>query len=101
MGDKLKGLAKGGWHPESRKGGKESFRKDMKGIDQISGWMGKKAGRKDPEEERRAAHTSRPLNSLRDRQYYQYVHVTMHLALTLFGSRLLRTTAQTLGLVWT
>jgi hypothetical protein len=33
--DKVKGIAKGGWHPKGNNGGKESWRGDFKGIDQI------------------------------------------------------------------
>lgn len=33
--DKLKGVAKGGWHPEGKEGGKESWRGDFKGIGQV------------------------------------------------------------------
>ncbi|GAB7359828.1 hypothetical protein MBLNU230_g7359t1 [Neophaeotheca triangularis] len=58
MGDKLKNLAKGGWHPEKDRGGGQGFRKDM------SMYMGRK--QKDPDEERRASHQSRPLNALQD-----------------------------------
>lgn len=31
----LKDLAKGGWHPKGKDGGKESWRGDFKGINQI------------------------------------------------------------------
>lgn len=30
--DKVKGVAKGGWHPPGKDGGKESWRKDFKGT---------------------------------------------------------------------
>ncbi|KAJ5131387.1 uncharacterized protein N7515_007426 [Penicillium bovifimosum] len=32
---------KGGWHPEGKDGGKESWRGDFKGLNQVAGWMGK------------------------------------------------------------
>ncbi|KAF7519012.1 hypothetical protein PCG10_010379 [Penicillium crustosum] len=32
---------KGGWHPQGKEGGKESWRGDFKGINQVAGWMGK------------------------------------------------------------
>lgn len=33
----LSDLAKGGWHPKGKDGGKESWRGDFKGINQIVG----------------------------------------------------------------
>jgi hypothetical protein len=33
--DKFKGIAKGGWQPKGKDGGKESWRGDFKGVDQI------------------------------------------------------------------
>ena len=33
--DKMKGVAKGGWHPQGKDGGKESWRGDNKGINQV------------------------------------------------------------------
>ncbi|KAK1138770.1 hypothetical protein N8T08_002001 [Aspergillus melleus] len=53
---------KEGWHPKSREGGKESWRGDFKGINQVAGWMGKG---KDKDAEREE-HVSRPLSSLKD-----------------------------------
>ncbi|KAJ9632062.1 hypothetical protein H2203_000463 [Taxawa tesnikishii (nom. ined.)] len=59
----FKGLAKGGWHPEKRGGGKEGgIRSEFKGVNTIAGWMGKG---KDPYQESRS-HQSAPLSSLRD-----------------------------------
>ncbi|KAJ5158078.1 uncharacterized protein N7500_007729 [Penicillium coprophilum] len=37
----LRNTMKGGWHPEGKEGGKESWRGDFKGINQVAGWMGK------------------------------------------------------------
>ncbi|KOS39433.1 hypothetical protein ACN38_g9727 [Penicillium nordicum] len=37
----LRNTVKGGWHPEGKEGGKESWRGDFKGINQVAGWMGK------------------------------------------------------------
>ncbi|PLB33772.1 uncharacterized protein BDW47DRAFT_87163 [Aspergillus candidus] len=58
----LRGVIKEGWHPKGREGGKESWRGDFKGINQVAGWMGK-GGSKDGETEERV---SRPLSSLKD-----------------------------------
>jgi hypothetical protein len=33
--EKLKNTAKAGWHPPGKNGGKESWRGDMKGINQV------------------------------------------------------------------
>ena len=33
--DKVKGVAKGGWHPKGKDGGKESWRGEFKGINQV------------------------------------------------------------------
>lgn len=60
----FKSVTKGGWHPKGKDGkSKESWRGDFKGIDQISGWMGKdkKKGGGDEDE-----HISRPLHTLKD-----------------------------------
>ena len=35
--DKIKGVAKGGWHPPGKQGGTESWRGDFKGINQVVG----------------------------------------------------------------
>ncbi|KIW04928.1 uncharacterized protein PV09_04096 [Verruconis gallopava] len=59
----LKDIAKGGWHPKGKDGGKESWRGDFKGIDQVAGWMGKK---KTSDYGRAQEHTSTPLNQLKD-----------------------------------
>ncbi|KAJ5493700.1 hypothetical protein N7463_009787 [Penicillium fimorum] len=37
----LRNTMKGGWHPEGKEGGKESWRGDFKGVNQVAGWMGK------------------------------------------------------------
>ncbi|KAJ5970228.1 uncharacterized protein N7479_000146 [Penicillium vulpinum] len=37
----LRNTMKGGWHPEGKGGGKESWRGDFKGVNQVAGWMGK------------------------------------------------------------
>jgi hypothetical protein len=53
----LKNIAKGGWHPKSKDGKpKESW----KGVDQVTGWMGRKKGNNSEE------HISRPLSTLKD-----------------------------------
>ncbi len=62
--DKLKGVAKGGWHPEGKGGGKESWRGDFKGINQVAGWMGK--GKDTSKGAEVNEHRARPLTSLRD-----------------------------------
>ncbi|CZT08200.1 related to myosin tail region-interacting protein MTI1 [Rhynchosporium agropyri] len=60
----FKEIAKGGWHPKGKDGkSKESWRGDFKGIDQISGWMGKKKGASGGDDDE---HISRPLHSLKD-----------------------------------
>ncbi|KAK4978542.1 hypothetical protein LTR66_010530 [Elasticomyces elasticus] len=60
--DNLKGIAKGGWHPQGKGGKKEGWRNDFKGVNQIAGWMGKgKESNEDPRE-----HVSQPLSSLKD-----------------------------------
>ncbi|OCL12540.1 hypothetical protein AOQ84DRAFT_334112 [Glonium stellatum] len=58
----FKGLAKGGWHPKGKDGGKESWRGDFKGINTVAGWVGKG---KDPAQEARE-HESTPLSTLKD-----------------------------------
>ncbi|MCJ1483254.1 hypothetical protein MMC06_003421 [Schaereria dolodes] len=60
--DRVKGVAKGGWHPPGKHGGKESWRGDFKGINQVASLVGKgKAPAANAEE-----HNSRPLASLKD-----------------------------------
>lgn len=56
----MKGMFKEGWHPKGKNGGKESWRGDFKGINQVAGWMGK------GKEEEEQVHVARPLNTLRD-----------------------------------
>ncbi|KAJ5948349.1 hypothetical protein N7466_001364 [Penicillium verhagenii] len=58
----LSNMVKGGWHPKGKEGGKESWRGDFKGINQVAGWMGKG---KDPSSDR-SEHVSQPLSSLKD-----------------------------------
>ncbi|KAL1302688.1 hypothetical protein AAFC00_003051 [Neodothiora populina] len=55
---------KGGWHPKGKGGGKESWRGDFKGINQIANKFGK--GRDPDAEGEQEQHVSRPLTSLRD-----------------------------------
>ncbi|KAK2751085.1 hypothetical protein FQN57_000160 [Myotisia sp. PD_48] len=60
----MKGFMKDGWHPKGNDGGKESWRGDFKGINQVAGWVGKgKSGsdRNSPE-----VRVSRPISSLKD-----------------------------------
>ncbi|RJE21597.1 hypothetical protein PHISCL_06057 [Aspergillus sclerotialis] len=59
----FKDVLKEGWHPKGKTGGKESWRGDFKGINQVAGWMGKG---KDPYESERTNHVSKPLSSLKD-----------------------------------
>ncbi|KAL4809327.1 hypothetical protein BDV18DRAFT_157083 [Aspergillus unguis] len=59
----FKGIVQNGWHPKGRDGKKESWRNDFKGVNQVAGWMGKG---KDPKDEERENHVSRPLESLKD-----------------------------------
>ncbi|KIW30970.1 uncharacterized protein PV07_02656 [Cladophialophora immunda] len=59
----LRSVMKDGWHPKGRDGGKESWRGDFKGINQVAGWMGK--GR-DPNKKDGDEHMSRPLSTLKD-----------------------------------
>ncbi|OCK84245.1 hypothetical protein K432DRAFT_422714 [Lepidopterella palustris CBS 459.81] len=63
MTDRLKGLAKGGWHPGGKNGGKESWRGDFKGVNTVAGWMGKG---KDTAAEEAREHQSAPLSTLKD-----------------------------------
>ncbi|KAJ5114315.1 hypothetical protein NUU61_000074 [Penicillium alfredii] len=55
-------MVREGWHPKGKEGGKESWRGDFKGINQVAGWMGKG---KDPSADR-SEHVSQPLSSLKD-----------------------------------
>ncbi|KAK5089513.1 hypothetical protein LTR70_001602 [Exophiala xenobiotica] len=59
----FKGIMKGGWHPKGKDGGKESWRGDFKGINQVAGWMGKG---KSSEAQAAQEHVSRPLATLKD-----------------------------------
>ncbi|MCJ1375097.1 hypothetical protein MMC20_006331 [Loxospora ochrophaea] len=60
--DKAKGLVKGGWHPPGKDGGKESWRGDFKGINQVAGWVGKGKSSDQQAQE----HHARPISSLKD-----------------------------------
>ncbi|KAL8773363.1 MAG: hypothetical protein Q9209_001757 [Squamulea sp. 1 TL-2023] len=60
--EKAKGLAKGGWHPKGKDGGRESWRGEHKGINQVAGWVGKSKTTQKPAED----HVSRPLATLKD-----------------------------------
>ncbi|KAL8730225.1 MAG: hypothetical protein Q9166_004202 [cf. Caloplaca sp. 2 TL-2023] len=80
--DKAKGLAKGGWHPKGKDGGRESWRGEHKGINQVvcmrndtigltntcllyyeqAGWVGKGKETHKPADD----HVSRPLATLKD-----------------------------------
>ncbi|GAD94255.1 hypothetical protein NFIA_008670 [Paecilomyces variotii No. 5] len=57
----FRGMMKDGWHPKGKDGGKESWRGDFKGIDQVAGWLGKGKDTSPREE-----HVSRPLSTLKD-----------------------------------
>ncbi|KAI1609383.1 hypothetical protein EDD36DRAFT_477857 [Exophiala viscosa] len=59
----FRSLVKEGWQPKGKDGGKESWRGDFKGINQVAGWMGK--GR-DPNKTEASEHVSRPLTTLKD-----------------------------------
>ncbi|KAK5100383.1 hypothetical protein LTS08_005132 [Lithohypha guttulata] len=59
----FKGIMKGGWHPKGKDGGRESWRGDFKGINQVAGWMGKG---KHAELQAANEHVSRPLATLKD-----------------------------------
>ncbi|RVX65806.1 hypothetical protein B0A52_10368 [Exophiala mesophila] len=59
----FKNVMKDGWHPKGKDGGKESWRGDFKGINQVAGWMGKP---RDPKAAETEAHVSRPLATLKD-----------------------------------
>ncbi|KIW18792.1 hypothetical protein PV08_03081 [Exophiala spinifera] len=59
----FRGVMKDGWHPKGKDGGKESWRGDFKGINQMAGWMGKGQDRNKKNE---PEHISRPLSSLKD-----------------------------------
>ncbi|KAL8778656.1 MAG: hypothetical protein Q9213_007304 [Squamulea squamosa] len=60
--EKAKGLAKNGWHPKGKDGGRESWRGEHKGINQVAGWVGKGKDTHKPVED----HVSRPLATLKD-----------------------------------
>lgn len=59
----FKSVVKEGWHPKGKDGGKESWRGDFKGINQVAGWMGKS---KSSDVEAASSHVSRPLATLKD-----------------------------------
>ncbi|KAL8851352.1 MAG: hypothetical protein Q9221_003719 [Calogaya cf. arnoldii] len=60
--EKAKDLAKNGWHPKGKDGGKESWRGEHKGMNQVAGWVGKGKVTQRPAEN----HVSRPLATLKD-----------------------------------
>ncbi|OAL68940.1 hypothetical protein A7D00_7196 [Trichophyton violaceum] len=60
----FKGLVKEGWHPKGNDGGRESWRGDFKGINQVAGWVGK--GKSTGGGSAPAPRASRPISSLRD-----------------------------------
>ncbi|KAL8649997.1 MAG: hypothetical protein Q9226_005332 [Calogaya cf. arnoldii] len=60
--EKAKDLAKSGWHPKGKDGGKESWRGEHKGMNQVAGWVGKGKVTQGPAEN----HVSRPLATLKD-----------------------------------
>ncbi|KAL8870575.1 MAG: hypothetical protein Q9174_003415 [Haloplaca sp. 1 TL-2023] len=60
--DKAKDLAKNGWHPKGKDGGKESWRGDNKGINKMAGLVGKG---KSNETTQAPDHVSRPLATLK------------------------------------
>ncbi|KAL9130400.1 MAG: hypothetical protein Q9217_001408 [Psora testacea] len=62
--DKAKSITKSGWHPKGKDGGKESWRGDFKGINQVAGWVGK--GKTPSSAQAAQEHTSRPLSTLKD-----------------------------------
>ncbi|MCJ1277120.1 hypothetical protein MMC21_004930 [Puttea exsequens] len=62
--DKARNIAKSGWHPPGKMGGKESWRGDNKGINQVAGWIGK--GKDTSHTQQAKEHSSRPLASLKD-----------------------------------
>ncbi|KAJ5362037.1 hypothetical protein N7541_002881 [Penicillium brevicompactum] len=59
----FRNVMKDGWHPKGKEGGKESWRGDFKGINQVAGWMGK--GR-DADSADKSEHVSQPMSSLKD-----------------------------------
>lgn len=59
----LKSIVKSGWHPKGKDGGKESWRGDFKGINQVAGWVGKG---KSSDLQAANSHVSRPLATLKD-----------------------------------
>ncbi|EEP78075.1 predicted protein [Uncinocarpus reesii 1704] len=59
----LKGMVKDGWHPKGKEGGRESWRGDFKGINQVAGWVGKG---KSSDASQRSEHVPRPLSTLKD-----------------------------------
>ncbi|EFR04233.1 hypothetical protein MGYG_07240 [Nannizzia gypsea CBS 118893] len=60
----FKGLVKEGWHPKGNDGGRESWRGDFKGINQVAGWMGK--GKSTGGGTAPAPRASQPISSLKD-----------------------------------
>ncbi|KAL9104919.1 MAG: hypothetical protein Q9163_000164 [Psora crenata] len=62
--DKAKSITKSGWHPKGKDGGRESWRGDFKGINQVAGWVGK--GKSSPSVQTAPEHTARPRATLKD-----------------------------------
>ncbi|KAL8910764.1 MAG: hypothetical protein Q9171_003976 [Xanthocarpia ochracea] len=60
--EKAKGLARNGWHPKGKDGGRESWRGEHKGINQVAGWVGKGKETHKLDDN----HVSRPLATLKD-----------------------------------
>lgn len=66
----MNNLLREGWHPKGKDGGRESWRGDFKGVNQVAGWLGK--GKRDgscPDGSnpvKATGHNSRPLPTLRD-----------------------------------
>ncbi|KAF2194864.1 hypothetical protein K469DRAFT_725993 [Zopfia rhizophila CBS 207.26] len=58
----FKDIAKRGWNPKSKDGGKESWRGDFKGVNTVAGWMGKGKDTNQAAKE----HQSSPLSTLKD-----------------------------------
>ena len=59
----IKETLKGGWHPKGKDGGKESWRGDFKGINQVAGKLGMGKGKGSGSQEE---HIARPLATLKD-----------------------------------
>ncbi|KAI9660499.1 MAG: hypothetical protein M1821_009849 [Bathelium mastoideum] len=60
----IKNIVKGGWHPEGKNGGRESWRGEFKGINQVAGLVGR--GKDTSSRPDASTHQSRPLSTLKD-----------------------------------